>query len=106
MLKYTSAVVMVLEKIAKQAKHKNDCLTKKVLMKELTSEHCTPHMSICIMGGSRRDKGDWGSGPPSLKNHKNTGFLSNTGQDPLKNHKATKQAFNVGPSSARRQNTF
>ena len=25
-----------------------------------------------------------------LKNHKNIGFLSNTGPDPLKNHKATK----------------
>ena len=31
-----------------------------------------------------------------LKNHKNIGFLSNTGPDPLKNHKATKPAFNVG----------
>ena len=27
---------------------------------------------------------------PTLKNHKNIGFLSNTGPDPLKNHKATK----------------
>ena len=36
-----------------------------------------------------------------LKNHKNIGFLSNTGPDPLKNHKATKPAFNVGPPSAR-----
>ena len=35
------------------------------------------------MGGSRgRDRG---SGPP-VKNHKNIGFLSNTGPDPLKNH--------------------
>ena len=33
----------------------------------------------------------------TLKNHKNIGFLSNTGPDPLKNHKATKPAFNVGP---------
>ena len=39
-----------------------------------------------------------GSGP-SLKNHKNIGFLSNTGLDRLKNHKVTKLAFNVGPSS-------
>ena len=49
------------------------------------------------MGGSRG--GDRGSGPP-LKNHKNIGFLSNTGPDPLKNHKATKPALNVGQSSA------
>ena len=31
-----------------------------------------------------------------LKNHKNIGFLCNTGPNPLKNHKATKPAFNVG----------
>ena len=32
-----------------------------------------------------------GTGPPTppLKNHKNIGFLSNTGPDPLNNHKAT-----------------
>ena len=36
--------------------------------------------------------------PHPLKNHKNIGFLSNTGLDPLKNHKTTKPAFNVGPS--------
>ena len=41
-----------------------------------------------------------------LKNHKNMGFLSNTGLDPLKNHKATEPAFNVRPSSARQQNTI
>ena len=35
-------------------------------------------------------------------NHKNIGFLGNTGPDPLKNHKSTKNgkpAFNVGPSN-------
>ena len=44
-------------------------------------------------------EGGSGSGP----NHKNKGFLSNTGLDPLKtyDHKVTKPAFNVGPSSAR-----
>ena len=43
--------------------------------------------------------GDRGSGsPPPLKNHKNLGFLSNTGRDPLKNYKATKPVFNVGPT--------
>ena len=44
--------------------------------------------------------------PPRLKNHKNIGFLSNTGPDPLQNHKATKPAFNVGPSSARQRNAI
>ena len=62
------------------------------------------------MGGSR---GGWGGGGggggqgsrPSLKNHKNIGFLSNTGPDPLKNYKATKPAYNVGLSLACQQNT-
>ena len=35
--------------------------------------------------------------PPPLKNHKNIGFLSNTGPDPLNNHKATKPEFHVQP---------
>ena len=48
---------------------------------------------------------DRGSGP-SLKNHKNIGFLSNTGLDPLENHKTTKPAFNVGQSSARQRNAI
>ena len=45
-------------------------------------------------------------GVGALKNHKNIGFLSNTGPDPLKNQKATKQAFNVGPTSARQRNAI
>ena len=49
-----------------------------------------------IQGGG----GGRGSGPP-LKNHKNIGFLSNSGPDPLKNHEATEPVFNVGPLSAR-----
>ena len=39
-----------------------------------------------------------------LKNHKNIGFLSNTGPDPLKNHKDTKPVLNVGPSLAHQRN--
>ena len=51
------------------------------------------HEYSLIMRGSRG--GDRGSEPhpPSLKNYKNIGFLSNTGSDPLKNHKTTKPAF-------------
>ena len=41
-----------------------------------------------------------------LKNHKNIGFISNTGPEPLKNHKATKPAFNVGPLSTRHRNVI
>ena len=51
-----------------------------------------------FMCGSRG--GGQGVRTPPLKNHKNIGFLSNSGPDPLKNHKATEPAFNVGPSLA------
>ena len=47
-----------------------------------------------------------GTGGPDQANHKNIGFVSNTGPDPLKNHKATKPAFNVEPSSARQRKTY
>ena len=41
--------------------------------------------------------GGGGTGcPDPLKNHKNIGFLSNTGPEPLKKSQATKPAFNVG----------
>ena len=56
------------------------------------------------MGGHRGGGGQGGPDPPLLENHKNIGFLSNTGPDPLKNHKATKPAFNFGPLSARQRN--
>ena len=55
------------------------------------------------MGGSR---GGGGGVRTPLKNHKNIGFLCNTGLDTLKNHKATKPALNVGPSSARQRNAI
>ena len=44
--------------------------------------------------------------PPPLKNHKNIGFLSNSGPDPLKNYEATEPAFNVGLSSAPQPNAI
>ena len=47
-----------------------------------------------------------GLDPPPLKNHKNIGFLCNTGLDPLKNQKATNPAFIVGPSYARQRNAI
>ena len=53
-----------------------------------------------------REGGEHERGTSPLKNHKNLGFLSNTGPDLLKNHKATKPAFNVGPLLARQRNTI
>ena len=57
-----------------------------------------PHLIRIAMGGSRGGQGV--RTPPPLKNHKTTGFLSNTCPDPLKNHKDTEPSFNVGTSSA------
>ena len=48
---------------------------------------------------ARIQRGDRGSGTHPLKNHKNTGFSSNTGPDSLKNHEATKPSFNVKSST-------
>ena len=51
---------------------------------------------MCVGGGGG------GRGPEApLKNHKNIGFLSNTGLNPLENLKATKLAYKIGPFSAR-----
>ena len=52
------------------------------------------------------DPEGWEGDPDPPVNHKNIGFLSNTGLDPLKNHKATKAAFNVGPTMARQRNAI
>ena len=41
-----------------------------------------------------------------LKNHKNIGFLSNTGLDHLKNHKTTKPSLNNMSSLARHWHAF
>ena len=57
-------------------------------------------MTVC-MYGSRG--GDRVSGPP-LKNHKNIGFLGNTGPEPLKNLKLPSWAI-IGPP-AKRHFTF
>ena len=51
------------------------------------------------------ERGTGGLDPP-LKNHKNKGFLSNTGLNPLENHKVTKPAFNEVPLSACQQNAI
>ena len=56
-------------------------------------------INLCCTVHAPYLEGEKGVGTP-LKNHKNIGFLSNTGPEPLNIHKATKPAFNVGPSSA------
>ena len=54
---------------------------------------------ICIPLTWAAPEGGGGQGvrTPLLKNHKNIGFLSNTGPDPLKKSQSTKPAFNFGP---------
>ena len=75
-----------------------DCITYTISMK-LVFPHANWFASISTHG-SRGGGGGWQGVQTPMKNHKNIGFLSNTGPDPLKNHKATKSVFNVGPSSA------
>ena len=72
-------------------------------MAQLVECH-TGGQRVVIMRGFRGGQG--GPDPPPLKNHKNIGFLCNTGPDTLKNHKANKPAFNVRPSSARQRNAI
>ena len=59
---------------------------------------------VWACGASWADPEGAGSPDPHLKNHKNIGFLCNTGPDLLKNHKAAKPAYNVGPTSAHQRN--
>ena len=72
------------------------CLTVEVQIRHrwYENENVSPCRSV-IHVHVRIQRGGQGSGPP-LKNHKNIGFLGNTGLDRLKNHKATKPAFNHG----------
>ena len=53
-------------------------------------------------GGGGGGQGVW----TPLKNHKNVGFLSNTGPDPLKNHKATKPDSMLGRHGHASQTPF
>ena len=79
-------------------------LNGRVLDSRPRGHRLEPHQIHCVVSLSnhgRIQRGDRGSGPP-LKNHKNIGFLSNTGPGPL----ATKPAFNVGPTSARQRNAI
>ena len=64
-------------------------------------------MKEYVMCRSRGGTGGPDPPPHPLENHKNIGFLCNTGPDHLKNHKATKLlAFNVELSSAHQQNAI
>ena len=63
-----------------------------------------PSLSLGVQVQVRIQRGT--GGLDSLNNHKNIGFLSNSGPDSLKNQKATKPAFNVGSSSARQRNAI
>ena len=72
---------------------------KKVIKFGLPLQNISVKITGESMGGSR-------GGGGALKNHKNIGFLCDTGPDSLKNHKATKPAFNVGLSSAASKTPF
>ena len=65
-------------------------------------------MYILLSYSSADPDGGSSSGPPPppLKNHKNIGFISNTGPDLLKNHKAAKQDSMSGHHPARQCNAI
>ena len=58
------------------------------------------------MGSCADPEGGGVRGPDPTEKSQNIGFLSNSCPDHLKIYKATEPAFNVGPSSARQQNTI
>ena len=65
------------------------------------------HLRTCVCESADPEGGGGGRGSgPHLKNYKNIGYLSNTGQDPLKSTKLPKPAFNVGHQSARQRNAI
>ena len=66
----------------------------------------SPMLPLFSVHHARIQRGGRGSGPtPSLKNHKNIGFLSTTGPDPLKITKLLSQ-YPCWPSSAHQQNAI
>ena len=72
-----------------------------MLLKHLVDGKSGEFQFNCCLSDMRKSGVGEGQGsgppPPPLKNHKEIGFLSNTGPDPLEKHKATKPAFVVGP---------
>ena len=68
----------------------------KYMHQDLLCQPCDMFVYITYYDKHSRTRGGQEVLTPTLNNHKNIGFLSNTGPDPLKNHKATKPAFTVG----------
>ena len=58
---------------------------------------CHTNRKPCSVSWADPERGQGIRTPPPLENHKNIGFLSNTGPDPLKNHNTTKPSFIFGP---------
>ena len=76
------------------------------LMQKYGAHQVCNKCTLCTLKFSWADPEGGGGVLDPLKNHKNIGFLCNTGPNTLKNHKATKPAFHFGPSSARKRNTI
>ena len=77
----------------------NTCNRTLTISKQNSTTFSTYQENIPIIRHGRIQRGEQGVRThPPLENHKDIGFLSNTGPDPQKKtHKATKQAFNFGP---------
>ena len=80
---------------------------KSVVLKGLKQSLAIPIALVRAVSCVDPDGGGGGQGVwTHPENHKNIGFLSNTGPDSLKNHKTIKPAFSVGSSSARLRNAI
>ena len=77
----------------KRTQHKNSLLSGQQLLQHVYFV-IFKQTSIQNMKTWANPEGGKGIRPHPLKNHKNIGFLSNTGPDPLKYNKATEPAFN------------
>ena len=78
-----------------------DFLRAKGFLIRIDSPGIFRSLSYYVPGKCESRGGEGGQDP--LKNHKNIGFLSNSGPDSLENHKATKPSFNNGPPSTRQR---
>ena len=95
-----SSIIKSASGYGKQAERELEEVYKHIITESLTA---VEELTLVSWFSCADPEGGWDSGsrpPPPPENHKNIGFLSNTGLDPLENNKITKPAFNVRPSSA------
>ena len=81
-------------------------MSAEAILRLINNNNDNTYLNIYHVHGRIQRGGGAGVRPFPLKNHKNIGFLGNTGPDPMENHKAYKPALNVGPPSACQRNAI